>query len=1022
MRLLKLYLFFTICLLMGCVGNLYAQTRSISGTVADEKGELLPGVSISVKGTTVGTNTNAEGRFTLNVPANANTLVVSFVGMQSKEIPLTSASTYTIALESDSKALDEVVVIGYGSARKSDLTGSVASVKSEQLTQIATPNVTQALQGRVAGVDVTANSGEPGGASRIRIRGVGTINNSDPLYVVDGFQTADISFLAPTDISSMEILKDASATAIYGSRGANGVVLITTKRGRSGPAKFTLDGYAGVQNAWRKQSLLNASQYATLRLEAYRNDGTVLDQTGQEYQLLNNAVQSNMVGTDWQKEVMQSGSIQNYTLNVMGGSDKSRYSLTGTYFGQDGIVKNSSLRKYFLRFNNDYTFTNWLTGGVSAAFSRTNKTFTNNDLFAGVLTTALRAEPITPAWNSTTNNWGRTIVSQENNPARAASEMAGNKGYESLLNANAYAEASFLKHFKLRSQFGVNYKNIHNKQYLPEFFLDIKELRANSQLTELRGEQTQWVSSTYLTYDNDFGKHHVGGMIGTESQRLTYADFGITAYDVPENADLRYLSSSRNANNYNVTSTQSDESILSFFGRANYSYNDRYMLTATLRYDGSSRFLPSNRWGLFPSFAAGWNITDEPFMANLNTISNLKLRAGWGQVGNQNSANNYGYVTTISGGNRYVFGNQIVEGFAPTMASNPNLKWETTTSSNIGIDADFFNHSLSLTADYFVKTTTDMIVRVPVPVFVGVGPPYVNAGSMRNNGIELALNYRNEVGAFRYDLGVNFTKIKNQVTSLGGGTGIESANVIGNWGNVTRTSVGREIAYFYGMKTDGILRTQEEANAYNAQYKPENAAQAGDVRFVDTNGDGIISSDDRVYLGSATPNFSYGINANLGYKNFDLKIFFQGVQGVEVVNALDYFTQNSQGIWNSVPDRMNRWTPENTNTNQPRMTAKDANANYRFSDRFVQNGDYLRLRNVTLGYTIPKAVTERWKMSTVRAYVSVDNLLTVTGYKGLDPEIGEYGYNRSYNPLAVGVDVGTYPQPQTWRAGLTLNF
>ncbi|PQA59243.1 SusC/RagA family TonB-linked outer membrane protein [Siphonobacter curvatus] len=1024
MNRFKFYLFFSGLMLLGCFGTLFAQNRTISGTVADEKGELLPGVSLSIKGTTLGTNTNVEGRFTLSIPANATTLVVSFVGMQTQEIPVTNESTYTIVLQSDSKSLDEVVVIGYGSARKSDLTGSVASIKSEQLTQIATPNVTQAIQGRVAGVDVTANSGEPGGASRIRIRGVGTINNSDPLYVVDGFQTGDISFLAPTDIASMEILKDASATAIYGSRGANGVVLITTKRGRSGPTRFTLDGYAGVQNAWNKLNMLNAAQYGTLRLEAYRNDGTVLDPNGAEYRLLNNAAQTNMQGTDWQKEVMQSGSIQNYSLNVLGGTEKSRYSLTGTYFGQDGIVKNSSLRKYFLRFNNDYTFNNWLTGGISGAFSRTNKTFTNNDLFAGVLTTALRAEPITPAWNPETNNWGRTIVSQENNPARAANEMSGNKGYESLLNANAYVEASFLKHFKLRSQFGVNYKNVHNKQYLPEFFLDIKELRPNSQLTEYRSEQTQWVSSTYLTYDNDFGKHHVGGMIGTEAQRSTFDNIGMTAYNVPANTDLRYLSSSRNPNVIPTTTPPSDESLLSFFGRANYSYNEKYMLTATLRYDGSSRFLKGNRWGIFPAFAFGWNVTDEPFMANIKAISNLKVRAGWGQVGNQNSANNYGYVTTISGGNRYVFGDQIVEGFAPTMASNPNLKWETTTSSNIGIDADFFNHSLSLTADYFIKNTADMIVRVPVPVFIGVGPPYVNAGSMRNNGIELALNYRNEVGAFRYDVGVNFTKIKNEVTSLGGGTGIESANVISNWGNITRTSVGREIAYFYGLKTDGIFKTQEEANAYNTKYGigSENLAKAGDVRFVDANNDGVINDKDRVYLGSATPKFSYGFNATLGYKNFDLRLFFQGVQGVEVVNALDYFTRSSMGTWNSVTDRLNRWTPENTNTNEPRMTAKDANANYRFSDRFVQSGDYLRLRNVTLGYTIPKVVTDRWKMSTVRAYVSVDNLLTVTGYKGLDPEIGEYGYNRSYNPLAVGVDVGTYPQPQTWRAGLTLNF
>lgn len=1020
MNVIKLYLFLFASLLG--VGIASAQDRTLSGSVADEKGELLPGVSISVKGTTVGTNTNAEGRYTLRIPAGGKTLVVSFVGMQTKEIELGSQSTLDIVLQSDTKSLDEVVVIGYGSSKKSDLTGSVASIKSDQLTQIATPNVTQAIQGRVAGVDVTSNSGEPGGASRIRIRGVGTINNADPLYVVDGFQTADISFLAPGDISSMEILKDASATAIYGSRGANGVVLITTKRGKSGAARISFDGYAGVQQAWRTQKMLTASEYATLRLEAYQNDGTVLDPASSQYKRLNAAIQSNAKGTDWQKEVMQTGAIQNYSLNILGGSENSRYSITGTYFSQDGIVKNSGMKKYFIRFNNDYTLTKWLTGGVSGAFSRTNKTYTNNDLYAGVLTTALRVDPLTPAWDAATNNWGRADISYENNPARAVSEMAGNKGYESLLNANAYAEASFLKHFKFRSQFGVNYKNLHNKQYLPKFFIDVVEQRANSQLTELRGEQTQWVASNYITYDNTFGKHHIGFMAGTEAQRVQYADFGVTAYDVPADADLRYISSSR-ATSYNVTSSQSDESILSFFGRANYSYRDKYMLTATLRQDGSSRFMKNNRWGTFPSFAAGWNITDEPFMANIRQLSNLKLRAGWGQVGNQNSAANYGYVTTLSGGNRYILGGQIVEGFAPTTASNPELKWETTTSSNIGIDAAFFNNALTLTADYFVKKTSDMIVRVPIPVFAGVGPPYVNAGSMKNNGIELAATYRNEVGGLTYEIGANFTKIKNEVTSLGGGSPIESADV-SRVGNITRTSVGREIAYFYGLKTDGIFHNAAELEAHKnssgAAIQPN--AQVGDVKFVDLNGDGVIDDKDRTYLGSATPGFTYGFNTTLGYKNFDLKVFFQGAQGVELVNALDYFTKNAQGQWNSVADRMNRWTPTNTNTNEFRMTLKDANQNYRFSDRYVQDGSYLRLRNVTLGYTLPKALVQSWKMANLRAYVSVDNLLTFTKYKGLDPEVGEYGYNRSYNPLAVGVDVGTYPQPRTWRAGLTVNF
>ncbi len=1014
-----------ICFLVSSIGILVAQDRSISGTVSDEKGEGLPGATVLIKGTTSGVSTDVNGAFTLRVPETGKTLVISSVGMQSTEVEIGTKTTFAIALKADVKSLEEVVVVGYGTVRKSDITGSVASVQPRELTQVATPNVTQALQGRVAGVDVSQNSGEPGGATRIRIRGVGSLNNSDPLYVVDGFQTNDISFLAPGDVASMEILKDASATAIYGSRGANGVILISTKRGKSGAPKFSFDAYRGVQQAWRQQSLLNASQYATLRKEAYANDGVTLDPNSSELSRLNNAIATNMQGTNWQNEVLQSGAIQNYSLNVLGGTDAARYSLTGTYFSQDGILKNSGMKKYFIRFNNDYNLTKWLTAGLSAAFSSTDRTAASTDLYSGVFNTALRVDPLTPVYSATTGNYGRADIPNESNPVRLVNEQAGNKSGYNLFNANTYIEAAIVKGLKFRSQFGINYGITHNKSYLPQFFVDVVEQRANSSLTDTRTQTAQWVASNYLTYDVNFGKdHHLTALLGTEAQRSQYDGMQITAYDVPANQDLRYLSSSRNATTYNLGQVlPSDESLLSFYGRANYSYKDRYLLTATLRYDGSSRFLNTKRWGTFPSFAFGWNVTEESFMKNIPQISLLKFRAGWGQVGNQNSAANYGYVTTLTGGSRYVFGNQIVEGFASSTASNPELKWETTTSSNVGVDLGFFNNSLNVTADYFVKKTSDMIVRVPIPVFAGVGPPFANAGSMQNNGIELAVNYRNKTaGGLQYDFGLNFTHIKNQVTSLGGGAPIESADV-SRVGNMTRTEVGREIAYFYGLKTAGVFHSQEELSAYSKDGKAiQPNAKVGDLKFVDLNGDGVIDGNDRTYLGSATPSFTYGFNTNLAYKGFDLRIFFQGTQGVELVNGLDYFTRNSTGKWNSQVSRLDRWTPENPTSNEPRMTLTDANENSRFSDRYVQNGSYLRLRNTQLGYTIPTAVTKKWSLSNLRVYVSVDNLLTFTKYKGLDPEIGDYGYNGNYNPLGYGVDLGTYPQPRTFRGGLTVNF
>ena len=1009
----------TVSLVLGSWLMAVAQNQSVSGKVSDEKGEGLPGVGVAVKGTTVGTTTDVEGKFTLALPENAAVLVLSSVGMKSMEVEIGSKTTFEISMRSDERALDEVVVVGYGTTKKSDITGAVASVKAEQITKIATVNPLQGIQGRVPGVNIVSQSGEPGAAVRVRIRGVGTINNSDPLYVVDGFQTGDISFLAPGDIASMEILKDASATAIYGSRGANGVILISTKRGKSGAPKISFDAYAGVQKAWNKVDVLNASQYATLRLESYANDGTVLPQDGALYQTLNRFAQSSDPGTNWQDEVMQTGIMQNYSLNVMGGTDKHRYSLTGTYFDQQGIVKNSPVKKLFLRFNNDFYVTKWLDAGISAAYANTDKTQYFGDQYGGVLTSALSVSPLAKAWDPATNFWGKRPVAEGGayNPARIVDEYKNNKAYQTLVNSNFFLDAKIAKGLSFRTQFGVNWLTTHDKRYLPQYYLANDDQRQHSSLREGRGEQLGWVWTNYLTYTKEIGKHSFTAMAGFENQRTTFSDMRMTVLDVPNDKSQWYLSATKSTD-YLLETAQSDESLQSYFGRVNYNFDERLLLTATLRRDGSSRFLPDNRWGTFPSFALGYNFAEENFIKSISAISQLKLRAGWGQVGNQNSAANYGYVTTVSGNNMYVFGDTPVQGFAPTTASNPDLKWETTTSSNFGIDAGFFSNRLSLTADYFIKNTSDMIVRVPIPVFAGVGPPYVNAGSMKNKGIELALNYRSSIKDFTYDIGINATKIINRVTDLGGGEPIAGGDVTG-LGQTTRTEVGREIAVYYGLRTDGIFRTQADLDAYSREgvaIQPN--AKVGDVKFVDLNNDGVIDNNDRTYLGSATPSLSFGFNANLGYKGFDLSFFLQGVTGVELVNGLGHWMNNANGMFNSVASRFDRWTPENPNTNEPRMTQLNPNNNDQFSDRFVSNGNYMRLRNLTLGYTLPKTVTSKVGMSNLRVYIAADNLLTFTKYKGMDPEIGEF----NNNPLNFGVDLGAYPQPRVGRIGLSVNF
>ena len=1004
------------------VNNAHAQAgaKMISGKVTDEAGEVLIGANILLKGKSAGTVTDLDGNFSLEaVPSDI--LVVSYTGYLNKEVTVGNETQFTVQLAFDAQQLGEIVVIGYGAARKSDLTGAVASVKSDDIKRVGTVDVVQALQGRVAGVDITGQTGEPGGGARIRIRGVGTINNSDPLYVVDGFPLGNISFLAPNDIERIEILKDASATAIYGNRGANGVVVITTKKGKAGNAKFSLEGFRGIQNLANEIPLTNAAEYATLYLEALANDGIVLPESSDVRTRLEFVQKNNLVGTNWQQEIIREQAVmENYSLSASGGTDASRYFLSATAFRQDGLIKNSDMQKYFLRFNNDIRLTRWLDAGLGLNYVYTDKTFYNSDLYSGPLATALVLDPITPAWDSYRNNWGRADISYSNNAARIVDQLKDNKGYDQGLISNFFLDAKLAKGLSIRSQANMNLGMSHNKSYAPAFFVAPDEARDISTLWERRGQSRSLTISNFLTYNRAFAKHNVTVMLGQEAVSNKYRDFQATGYNVPESSDLQYLSSAKETE-FTVNSNQSEESLLSYFGRANYAFGNKYLLTATLRRDGSSRFLGDNRWGSFPSFSLGWNLSEEGFVKKLNLFDQLKLRAGWGQVGNQNSAANYGYVTTVSGNNLYVFGGAPVQGFASQQLSNPELKWETTEMTNVGIDISILNSRLSLTADYFIKETKDMIVAVPIPLYVGASPPRVNAGSMQNRGLELALNWTEQLSkSLRFDLGLNFTKISNEVTSLGGGAPINSGNV-NKVGDLTRTEIGYEIAYFYGLKTDGIFNDQAEVTAYKNSKGGliQPAAKPGDVKFLDLNGDGVIDGNDRTYLGSATPEFIFGINGSIEYKGLDFRVFFQGVQGNEIANPMYRFWYASDGSKNNYhQDRLNRWTPENPSSNEPRMTVNDPNGNGKFSDRYISDGSYIRLRNLTLGYTLPASLTSKAKISNLRIYVTGDNIWTKTNYQGLDPEIGEV----YYNPLYFGIDQANYPQPRNFRIGLNTNF
>jgi TonB-linked SusC/RagA family outer membrane protein len=1012
--------------------SLAPQAVPVSGRVVDAKGEPLPGVTVLVKGTTTGANTGPDGSFSLQAPENS-VLVFSFVGYAKQEVPITGAtSSLTVTLAENAQDLNDVVVIGYGTARKSDLTGAVASVTSAQLTQVATSDPVQALQGRVAGVEVTSNSGQPGSGTRIRVRGVGTINNSDPLYVVDGIQTSDIGFLLPADIESTEILKDASATAIYGSRGANGVVLITTKHGKAGSTQFNLTGYTGFQQIRRTLPLTTAAEYATLVREAYTNDGKALPDYGPQ---LLNAIATNAEGTDYQKLITQKGLITNYSLSASGGTEQNRYLVSGSYFQQNGIIKNSGFRKFVIRVNDDVVLTKRIKAGVAATFTNNNQTGSGDGQGGSQpYTVLLYAHQINPILNPFGPNGTYTedvITRNTLNVPRLVDEQQYNKIQNNNLFGSSYLDVSLFKGLSFRSTFGINYFNNHPKQYQPQYYIGPFDQRAQSALIETRSENVSWVWSNYFNYNKTFGDNsNLSFTLGQEAQRGYGTGISLTAYNVPLDASLQYVSASRSTTNA-VRSTQYDGSLSSYFGRANYNFRDRYLVTGTLRFDQTSKFLGPVRTGVFPSVGAAWNISNENFLKDVSFVSVLKLRASYGQVGNQNAAPNYGYASRANNNQIYVFNGTPAPGLAITQINNPDLKWETAVTTDVGVDAEFFNNKLTFTADYFERRTRDMIALLPVPDYVGQAPASANVGALRNRGLELALNYRNEIGKLGYSVGVNFTKINNVVTSLGGGNAIAAGSVLPQIGNTTLTDVGREIAFYYGLQAQGVFHNQGEIDAYTytnattgVRSLVQPGAKPGDVRYADTNGDGVITASDYTYLGSGTPSFSYGASLNLNYAGFDFRMLLYGVQGAEAINGAAFNLSKSAdfvGVWsNFYANRMDRWTPSNPNSNQPRVTATDTNGNDRFSSRYVEDASYLRARNMEIGYTLPQALLGKVQVKGARVFASVDNVFTLTKYTGYDPEISTVAnYN---NPLSYGVDYGNYPQARTYRLGFNVQF
>ncbi|MFC2137922.1 TonB-dependent receptor [Bacteroidota bacterium] len=1027
------------------------QEITVSGTITSkENGEPLPGVNIIVEGTTVGTISDLDGKYTINVPDANASLSFSFIGYMQQVIPINGQSTIDVVLEEETRELDEVVVIGYGAVKKSDLTGSIASVKTEEINKISTTNVNQAIQGRVAGVMITSASGAPGSQSTVRIRGVSTVNNSDPLYVVDGFPTDNISFLNPSSIESMEVLKDASATAIYGNRGAAGVILITTKKGGEKESSINFNSYFGIQEINKKMPMLDAQGWAEAKYTAYDNNAEIRDRdpltgSGEELDLaLQEILATGDKGTDWQDEVLQQGKIQKYELEIIGGKDKYSYSLSGSYDREEGIIIETWQNRYNFRYAGQSQLKDFLKTNFSVAYQNVERANYDFELYwQGVLPNALVGDPGSPVYRTDTNYYSGVLYSQTPNPVAAAHRGKGNKTYIDQFVGNFGIDLNITKDLIFTSNFGGDINWQHDKRYIPDYYIASKDYGVSS-LDETHRRDFAWNNSNFLNFTKTKGNHDINLMLGQEWSSFNRVKMRYIVYDIPENESLQYphfsplttppaFNPSMTAVNRPAYST----TLFSYFGRAFYNYNNLVLLTGTIRRDAASQVAADYRWGTFPSFSTGINLKNIGPMADVGLLSSLKVRYGWGKTGNIKSlANVYTTFGTVAGGWDYVGENDaVLPGYIQTSGTNEKLQWEEVVQSNIALDFGFLENKLTGTIDLFKKITTGMIAEIPPPFFTGMTASEGNFGEMENKGIEFQLNYRNYDNEFKYDIGANVTFLnKPWVTKWSEPTTVGSATKIFN---VIRVAEDEEFAHFYGYETDGVLTQDDIDNTFvidtengdtTFTYNPEEDWFwfPGQLKLVDINGDGEISEEDKTNIGSANPDLFYGFNINLMYKGIDLTMFFQGVYGNQLINGICAWLKfPDEGNLNLHEEVLEGWSPENPNTDVPRLVQGNPIMQNYFNDYIVEDASYLRLKNIQLGYTIPEKLLTFAGVKKFRIYVSAENILTFTKYGGYDPEVGRTQFDESMqkdNPLIVGIDQATYPVPKKIIFGLNLSF
>ncbi len=1018
-----LALFFIACSLA-----LNAQGLQIKGVVTSaDDGQPVPGVSVFVKGTTTGTMTDMNGYYNLgNVPVNS-TLVFSFVGMKTREVVVTESTTIDMVMVSDVELIDEIVVVGYGTQRKSLVTGAIAKVEGDDLRKATDMRVTQALQGKTAGVVITANSGQPGSQISVRIRGAGTNGDAEPLYIIDGLPMSGsgTDFLNAADIQSIEVLKDAASAAIYGARGANGVVLITTKTGKTNTKlSVTYDGFYGWQNPWKKIPLLNSDEYIMLINEASVNAGL-----GPRFS--QSQIEGFTADTDWQDEMFYyNAPKQNHSLSFTGGSDMIEYSSSLNYFSQEGIVAKgkSSFEKIGYRLNAASTFGFFKLGGNINLVGITSKGIATNDRFGLGLNQALNMPPIVPVMFSdgtwgTPQDYGIGLQEITNPVAMASYTNSRTRTYKLI--GNLYGELDFskispaLKGLVFKSSFGGEFAMVNTDTYTPQYELDAMHFSTIDKAYKGIDLYSRWNFENVLTYTRSFNIHNLTIMAGTAAFKDMHENLWGSKNDlIFDDFGHSYLNNATDPESADAGGGYSEHTVSSLFARVNYDLMDRYMLTATIRRDGSSRFGDENKYGYFPSASLGWVISREDFFSSLtNVIDMLKLRASWGQNGNE-SIGDFGYTSVIGNSNIYYFGDSKTQynGTQPTKIANPSLKWETSEQTNFGIDMTTLGSSLTLTIDYYIKKTKDWLVTAPVPMIVGNSAPIINGGSVQNSGIEAEIGYRKQIGKLFLNASINGAFNKSEVLNIQN----SEQRILGGDGGFGQSDVlfaepGTPMGVFYGLRTDGIFQNQSEIENHTSTsgtiIQPN--ASPGDIRFVDINDDGLISDADRVQIGSPFPDFTGGLNLNAEMYGFDLNLFLYAALGQEIYSATRRYDMN---LANYTAEWLNRWTGEGTSDKYPRVTFTDNNLNgKRVSDFYIQSGSFVRLRNITLGYTLPKSITDAIRLTKLRLYVSAENLYTFTKYTGYDPEIGGGVFDN-------GIDRGIYPQPRTIMTGINVTF